>query len=167
MLFRSRPTTDRVKEALFSMIQPQIYGAMALDLFSGSGALGIELLSRGSTRVVFVEEHVKAKDIIVKNLKKTSLTEQSEVVASDVYRYLERYQGNLFDIIVMDPPYLKGHVRRCMDLIQMNNLLCEKGIIIVEHDISDDEVKNHANYYQMLKSKKYGKIGLTVFGRTP
>ncbi len=162
----TRPTTDRVKEATFSMIQMKIYGSTSLDLFSGSGALGIELLSRGAETVTLVEEQSKARDIIMKNLKKTNLTEKANVVGEDVYRFLSRYQGEPFDLILMDPPYLKGHIKQCLEMIEDRNLLSEGGLVVVEHDISDPDVLMERNQIVSLKSKKYGKIGVTVFGRS-
>lgn len=162
----TRPTTDRVKEATFSMIHMKIYGSTSLDLFSGSGALGIELLSRGAETVAMVEEHSKAREIILTNLKKTNLIEKANVVGEDVYRFLNQYQGKPFDLILMDPPYFKGHIRQCLDIIENRNLLAEDGLVVVEHDVSDPDVLLERKQIVSLKSKKYGKIGVTVFGRS-
>lgn len=161
----TRPTMDRVKEALFSMIQNQIYGAVCLDLFSGSGALGIELISRGADQVIFCENNLKAKMIIDKNIEKTAFSEKALIKKEDVYQFLSNYKEDPFDIIVMDPPYLKGHVKKVLTHLEKYNLLCENGIIIVEHDINDDEVLNHETHFLLVKTKKYGKIGISIYRR--
>ncbi len=161
----TRPTTDRVKEAVFSMIQPAIGGAVCLDLFSGSGALGIELLSRGAKSVIFVEGNLKLKTVILSNLNKTKLLDRAILLFQDVYRSLEAQGGKTFDLILMDPPYLKGDIRKCLDLIAKLDLLSENGLVIAEHDIEDADILPCNAYFESLKTKKYGKIGVTVFRR--
>ena len=161
----TRPTTDRVKEAVFSMIHPRIGGAVCLDLFSGSGSLGIELLSRGANSVTFVEGNQQLKSIIHSNLNKTKLIEKATLLFQDVYRSLEAQNGKKFDLIMMDPPYLKGDIRKCLDLIAKLDLLSENGLVIAEHDIDDADILPCNAYFESLKTKKYGKIGVTVFRR--
>lgn len=161
----TRPTTDRVKEAVFSMIQNQIYDARCLDLFSGSGALGIELLSRGARKTIFVESNPRALSAIESNLAKTRLKDRAEILRMDVYEGLKKLTGETFDIIMCDPPYLKGHVTKTLEAVLQNQLLRPGGILIVEHDAYDDEINHPPNEFQSLKSKKYGKIGVTIFRR--
>lgn len=161
----TRPTIDRVKEAMFSMVQSHIYGANGLDLFSGSGALGIELISRGANQVVFCETSLKAKQVILKNLEKTKLADRSIVNNDDVYRFISTYSGDPFDIIMMDPPYLMGHVKKVLTELETYKLLSESGIIVVEHDIKDEEVEHHGTSFQLVKTKKYGKIGISIYRR--
>ncbi len=161
----TRPTIDRVKEAVFSMIQPNIGGAVCLDLFSGSGSLGIELLSRGAKSVTFVEGNLQLKPIIISNLNKTKLIDQATLLFQDVYRSLEMMRGKKFDLIMMDPPYLKGDIRKCLDFIAQYDLLNENGLVIAEHDILDTDILPCNAYFESLKTKKYGKIGVTVFRR--
>ncbi len=161
----TRPTTDRVKEAMFSMIQNQIYGANCLDLFSGSGALGIELISRGAMQVVFCENNSKAMQIIQRNLEKTRLTENATLKVDDVYRFIAVYKGEPFDLVMLDPPYLKGHVKKVLSELENYNLLTESGIIVVEHDIKDEEISNHETGFELVKTKKYGKIGISIYRR--
>ncbi len=162
----TRPTTDRVKEAVFSMIQTHIYGSSCLDLFSGSGALGIELLSRGADFAVFVESGAKPAKIIQKNLERTQLVEKSKLILGDVYGKIKALKGEKYDIIIMDPPYLSGHVKKTLMLIEQCDLLSESGIIVVEHEISDDEAQKHGTSFECYKSKKYGKIGISVYRRS-
>lgn len=161
----TRPTTDRVKEAVFSMLQPYIYGSVCLDLFSGSGALGIELLSRGASRVYLVEQSKSAMSIIEKNLTKTKLTTNAVTVLSEVYGFLDKESAQQYQIIMMDPPYNKGHVKQSLEKIAINNLLCENGLVVVEHAIGDSDLDIEYDNLEVIKEKKYGKIGVTVFRR--
>ena len=103
----TRPTTDRIKETLFNMLQPQIPGCFFLDLFSGSGAIGIEALSRGAKTAVFIENNPKAADCIRENLQRTHLEEGALVMNCDVIAGLKRLEGRnyRFGLIFMDPPY--------------------------------------------------------------
>ena len=161
----TRPTTDRVKEAVFSMIQSKIHGARGLDLFAGSGALGIELLSRGAACVTFVEQGAKLMPVIKTNLERTKLLGGAKLLEKDVYSAFKIFDSRSFDIIMMDPPYLSGHVKGCLDEIARLDLLAEGGILVVEHATGDAEILNPPDYFESLKTKKYGKIGVTVFRR--
>lgn len=161
----TRPTTDRVKEAVFSMIQTRLNGAVALDLFSGSGALGIEMLSRGAQHVTFIEKNPQLKPIIVSNLTKTKLVDKALVLCQDVYLGMTQLSGKQFDILIMDPPYLMGDVKKSLDLMERYDLLKPAGIVIVEHAIGDPEILQSSSYFESLKTKKYGKIGVTIFRR--
>ena len=100
----TRPTADRVKEALFSIIQFELPGAAVLDLFGGTGQLGIEALSRGAKRVVFVDAAEKACGVIRENIKRTQFSQQATIIRSDYLAYLQKTQDK-FDIILLDPPY--------------------------------------------------------------
>ncbi len=100
-----RPTTDRVKESLFNMIQNHMDGAKVLDLFSGTGNLGLEALSRGAESVQFVEKNRKSIQILEKNLEKLKVDEPYQILQKDVISYLEKYEGDGFDLIFADPPF--------------------------------------------------------------
>lgn len=100
-----RPTTDRVKETLFNMIQSEVGGAQVLDLFSGTGSLGIEALSRGADQVTFVEKNRKSLQILEKNLEKLKITEPYQIISKDVLSFLRTYEGPAFDVIFADPPF--------------------------------------------------------------
>ena len=103
----TRPTTDRIKETLFNILQPDLYSARFLDLFSGSGAIGIEALSRGCEMAVFVENNSAAVECIRDNLKCTKLSEDAVIMQKDVYAAIQQLEseGKCFDIVFMDPPY--------------------------------------------------------------
>ncbi len=161
----TRPTTDRVKEALFSMINQEIVGSKCLDLYAGSGALGIELLSRGAESVVFIEKSTKSDQIIGENLKKTKLENRSRRVIKDVAQALMMFKGQRYDIIMMDPPYLTGEIKKGLDLISNEDLLEVGGLIIIEHDINDSDLIEIKTYFEWIKTKKYGKTGITLLRR--
>lgn len=100
-----RPTTDRVKESLFNILQGQIEGSRVLDLFSGTGSLGIEALSRGARDAVFVDANKKSADILRKNLQKLKVQEPTQIIQKDVLSFLKTYDGEPFDLIFSDPPF--------------------------------------------------------------
>ena len=156
----TRPTTDRVKESLFNIIQPYIPADNVLDLFGGSGALGIEALSRGSKSCVFVDIDKKAIDIINQNIEKARLKEKSVVVKADVFNYLSACSEE-FDIIFLDPPYNKGFLDKVFDNIYKNKLLKKDGIIVVESE-AGGEMPDNSNFV-CVKFAKYGKTVVSVF----
>ncbi len=132
-----RPTTDRVKESMFNMIQNHIEGARVLDLFSGTGNLGIEALSRGAASVLFVEKNKKSIQILEKNLQKLKVDEDFKIVQKDVLSFLKSYQGEGFDLIFADPPFteeMAHDVMQVADLSQVFRLNSEevKTLFLIE-----------------------------------
>jgi 16S rRNA (guanine(966)-N(2))-methyltransferase RsmD len=161
-----RPTTDRIKETLFNIIQEEILGSEFLDLFSGSGAIGIEALSRGAKKATFVEMARESISCIQKNLEKTKLAEKSVLLpieATYAIKKLDR-QGAKFDIVFMDPPYDKGWEEKTLGLLAETSLLHEDTLIIVE--ISDKGTWEHVDesIYKLEQVKDY-KIARHVFLR--
>lgn len=130
----TRPTTDRIKETLFNMLQDDLYHCRFLDLFSGSGAIGIEALSRGAEQAVFVENNANAAKIIRENLKTTHLEEQAVVMNCDALTALRRLEdrGLSFDFIFMDPPYNQLHEKRVLEYLAHSSLVTEDTVIVVE-----------------------------------
>ena len=130
----TRPTADRVKESLFNMLNPDLYGCAFLDLFSGSGAIGIEALSRGAQRAVLVDASMECAGIIKQNLEVTRLGENAEIINEDVYAAIERLRrrGDKFDIIFMDPPYAAGYYVPVMEAIKKADILAAEGYIVAE-----------------------------------
>ena len=163
----TRPTTDRVKEAIFSMIQHSIYDVKALDLFSGSGALGIELLSRGGNFVDFVELNKAAITCINENLTKTKLGEFAKVHQATVENALLKLNqsGAKYDVVFMDPPYHKGHIKSTIDGIINYKLLNINGIIVLEHHIDDMDARIEIEALELVTLKKYGIIGVSIYRR--
>ncbi len=152
----TRPTMDRVKESLFAMIQTYIPESTVLDLFSGSGNLGIEALSEGATFSYLVDKNSKACNIIKKNLREIGI-EDAEVNNLEYNKALSYYKENniTFDIIFLDPPYKTNYIEESIDKISEYNLLKDDGIIICENSSLDKIVYNDQEYTE-YKSKKYG-----------
>ena len=129
----TRPTTDRIKETLFNIINPSVYGSIFLDLFSGSGGIGIEALSRGAKEAVIVENNPKAMACVKENLKFTRLEQKAVTLTTDVMDALYRLEREkVFDIIFMDPPYDRGLERRVLEYLSGSELVYEDTLIIVE-----------------------------------
>lgn len=127
-----RPTTDRVKESLFNIIQSELPGSMVLDLFSGTGNLGIEALSRGAASVTFVESHPKSLEIIKKNLEKLKVTEPHQIHNKDVLRFLSLPHENPFDIIFADPPFTKQMAHGVLETISQSAVFGPQTLLAIE-----------------------------------
>lgn len=155
----TRPTTDRVKEALFSIINFDIPGASVLDLFGGTGQLGIEALSRGAQSAVFVDAREEACKLIRENLKRTKL--EGCVVRSDYLDYLACCRER-FDIIFLDPPYAEVFLENALKRITEIDILQSNGIIVAERPLGK-ELPWEFDGYTRSKDYKYGKILLTIF----
>lgn len=152
----TRPTTDRIKETLFNMISFYLADSYFLDLFSGSGAIGIEALSRGAAKAVFVEQSPKAIECIKENLKNTSLSERAEVCEMEVISALRRLEGReRFEYIFMDPPYNQLHEKRVLEYLSSSKLLTEDGIIIVESSLETDFSYVTTLGFSIIKEKLY------------
>ena len=154
----TRPTTDRIKETLFNMIQFDIPGCRFLDLFGGSGGIAIEALSRGAGKAVIVERNPKAVNVIRDNLLHTHLEAQAEVIAGDAFSALQRLQRNeekAFDIIFLDPPYGQGLEDRALDMLRGSVLADERTLFIIELKIDADIARFEKMGYKILKVKQY------------
>ena len=158
---QTRPTAERVKEALFSMIQFEIPGATVLDLFAGTGQLGIEALSRGAKHAVFVDAGESACKLIRENLRKTKLDSQAQVIKSDYLAYL-RSSKNKFSIIFLDPPYAEAFLENSLKMITEIDILQSGGIIIAERPL-EKELSLDFPGYSRSKDYKYGKTLITVY----
>ena len=161
----TRPTLDRVKEALFNIIQNDIKDAKVLDLFSGSGALAIEALRRGASFCVLCDKSNDAIKIIKKNLEKTKLNSKAQIIKDD-YKKILNYLNEKFDLIFIDPPYTENIAINAVKLIIQEELLSNNGIIILE---TDDEVREleglkniNVNVYDL---RKYGRVKLIFLNR--
>lgn len=157
----TRPTSDRVKVAEFNIIQFLIEGRTVLDLFGGSGQLGIEALSRGAKEAVIVDADAQAVRIIHKNLLHTRLAERAKVVQSDFRSFLENCR-NKFDLIFLDPPYASGFSEKAIKLISEIDILQSGGIILCEQSV-DFPVNGLFPGIVRQKDYRYGKTILTVF----
>jgi len=157
----TRPTLDRVKEPLFSIIQNYIKDSVVLDLFAGSGALGLEALSRGAKKAVLCDKSYEAIEIIKKNINKTHFEEKTKVLCMDYKKCLSSV-ADKFDIIFIDPPYKLDIAVNSVEIILDNNLLSPDGIIIIETDEEEREIqkiKNLSNI-EIINLRTYGRVKL-------
>ncbi|OIK14059.1 16S rRNA (guanine(966)-N(2))-methyltransferase RsmD [Bacillus sp. MUM 116] len=160
----TRPTTDKVKEALFNMIGPYFNGGIGLDLFAGSGGLGIEAISRGLDKVIFIDRDVKAIQVIRENIKSCSFEEKTEVYRNDADRALKALikREIRFDYIFLDPPYKKQQLVSLMQKIMEEKILKEDGLVVCEHS-HDVELPQAVGELTQIKYEKYGIIAITIY----
>lgn len=134
-----RPTTDRIKETLFNILRDEIPGAYFLDLFAGSGQIGLEALSRGARFAVFVESGKKQADVIEENIRFTKFTEESLLMRTDVLAAIQRMEGKYrFDVIFMDPPYQSGAEETALQYLSRSSIVKPESLIITEADKKTD-----------------------------
>ena len=157
----TRPTIDRVKEALFSIINFDIPASNVLDLFGGTGQLGIEALSRGAKSAVFVDQRDDACKLIKENLRRTKLEQDAKVVRMDYLDYLKRCKEK-FDIIFLDPPYAEVFLENALKCITEIDILQSGGIIVAERPLGKDLPWDFEGYTRS-KDYKYGKVLLTIY----
>ena len=159
----TRPTTDRVKEGLFNVIQFDIEGRRVLDLFGGTGQMGVEALSRGAAHCTFVDLRKEAMAVIRENLKRTGFTEDATVVQGDYQAFLTRCKEK-FDLIFLDPPYGTGMLEKAMEILTEIDIVSENGIIVCENGSSADWPTVKATY-RLQKDYRYGKIQTALYRR--
>lgn len=151
----TRPTTDRIKETLFNILMPYLSGAVFVDLFSGSGGIGIEALSRGAKKAYFVENSSKACDCITYNLEHTHLGDKAVVIRQDVFTALRGSIKDTADIIFLDPPYGQEYERRVLELLRDAPFVNEDTLIIVEAALKNDMEYAPALGFEITRQKKY------------
>lgn len=156
----TRPTMDRVKESLFGIIQNNVKDSIALDLFAGSGSLGIESLSMGASKCYFVDHNIKIYNILKKN---TDKIDNCILINSDYDKALLNFKNNSikFDLILLDPPYKMNLINNCLDKIYDYDLLNIDGIIVCEYETEDI----NTNKFELLKEKKYGTKYIRIYKR--
>lgn len=150
----TRPTMDRVKESMIAMIQSYLLDSVCLDLFTGSGSIGLEFLSNGAKKCYFVDNNSRVIETLNKNIKNLKIEEEYELLKGDFHNILEKFKLNRvsFDIIFLDPPYKMNYITPSIKLIDEYNLLNNEGIIVCEYE---DELIDNINY-EIIKEKKYG-----------
>ncbi len=152
----TRPTMDRVKESMFALIQNEIKDAICLDLFAGSGSLGIEALSNGAKKCYFVDNNQIAINTIIKNTKDMT---NKEILKKDCFVALDEFKNkNTFDIVFLDPPYHDDFINKILIKLKENKLLNTNGIIVCE--LEDDNIKTD---FKLVKEKKYGYKKVKIF----
>ena len=161
----TRPTLDRVKEALFNKINFQLEEAIVLDLFAGSGALGLEALSRGAKIAYFGENSHQAAKVIEKNIYKTKMQDKAKLIIKDYKKVLEEVKQIKFDIIFLDPPYETNYYIEAIELVLKDNLLKDNGFIVLETDSNEKENKIKTLNIKIDDARKYGRVKLLFLSR--
>ena len=151
----TRPTVDKYKETLFNCIQMEVPDSMFLDLFSGSGAIGIEALSRGAKKAVLVENNKQALDVIKANVHFTKFENEAEIVKSDVISYVSRLPKISFDVIFMDPPYGKGLEKEVIQILNTKEFTNPDYTIIIEATLDEDMSYIEDTKFKIYKTKNY------------
>ena len=159
----TRPTMDRVKESLFATIQNNIKGSIVLDLFAGSGQLGIEAVSNGADICYFIDNNKEVIKILNKNISNLHIQKSSKVILSDWKKSLNEFsnQGIKFDLIFVDPPYDYNVYEKILEKVSTLNLLNDNGLIILEH--SNLKLKDAYNNLTLYKDKKYGNKFINIY----
>lgn len=162
----TRPTTDKVKEAIFNMIGPYFEGGVGLDLFAGSGGLGIEALSRGLDKIIFVDKDGKAIHTIKTNIAACRLEDNSEVYRNDAERAIKALikREAVFDYIFLDPPYKKQQLEKLVTTIDGEGLLASDGVIVCEHG-SEISLPAKIGNLEQVKHEKYGIIAVSIYSK--
>ena len=158
---RVRPTTDKVKEAVFSMISAYLPDSVVVDLFAGTGNLGLEAISRGAKRAYFIDRDRASIAMVRENVKYCKVEDRSVIIWSDYVAGLKKINDKV-DVIFLDPPYVAGFIDKCLEAVAESDILLEDGIIVAEHS-AKDEVTETAGGFVKVKSKRYGSINITVY----
>jgi RNA methyltransferase, rsmD family len=159
----TRPTTEKVREAVFSMLIGRVEGATVLDLFAGSGSLGLEALSRGAEHCVFNEGDRKNCKILKNNVENCKAQEISSIYNNDFRKALV-LANREFNIIFVDPPYREGYYGEVFELIEEYGLLADDGVVVVEH-LNDNQLSDNMGSFVKTKGKRYGTIAIDFFER--
>jgi 16S rRNA (guanine(966)-N(2))-methyltransferase RsmD len=159
-----RPTTDFVKEAIFNILADRVEGAVVLDLFSGTGSLGIEALSRGGTSAVFIDKYQKAVDNIKRNIAACRLEPKGQVIKRDILRglkFLKKTSGT-FDLVFMDPPYEEGLVLKTLELLAGCQCLSTRACVVAEHS-PREQIPSKVERFQQIRARKYGNTLVSFY----
>ena len=159
----TRPTTEKVREAVFSMLIGRVEGATVLDLFAGSGSLGLEALSRGAERCVFNEGDRKNYKSLKNNVENCKAEDISSIYNNEFRKALV-LANREFDIIFVDPPYREGYYGEVFELIEEYGLLADDGVVVVEH-LNDNQLSDKVGGFVKTKGKRYGTIAIDFFER--
>lgn len=160
----TRPTTDRIKETLFNMLMPYLSGAVFVDLFSGSGGIGIEALSRGASKAYFVENNQKAVLCIMDNIEHTHFVDKAVVLKQDVFAALRGGIRDNADVIFLDPPYNHGYEKHVLELLQEADYVTADTLIVVETSLETEFHYAVGIGFEVIKEKRY-KTNKHVFIR--
>ncbi len=157
-----RPTTDMVKEGIFNRLSSTIQGARVLDLFSGTGSLSIEALSRGAKEVVAIEKHPQSLKVIHENIQQLGIQSEVKVIREDVMKFLKKYRGNKFDLILIDPPFTQKIAHDIMVVLSLSQIFHEKSFVAIEsgrHERLDEAY----GVFELSAQKSYGDKKASFF----
>lgn len=152
---QTRPTSDKVKGAIFNVLGDKVLDARVLDLFAGTGNLAIEALSRGSREAVLVEKSFEAHQVIQKNLELTGVSQMAKLLLMDAFKYLQKNPSEVFDVIFLDPPYHKELVQKILLTFKEYSHLTPDGVIVAETS-KDEELNGDIYPFEIRKTKEYG-----------
>ncbi|PZN12959.1 MAG: 16S rRNA (guanine(966)-N(2))-methyltransferase RsmD [Bacillota bacterium] len=163
-----RPTSDRVKQALFNVLAARVPGSRVLDLFAGTGGLGIEALSRGAREALFVEADPRVAGILRENLEALGAGERAAVWRQDVFSAVAKLAGDAcrFDLILADPPYRRGLAARTVEAVADAGLLAADGVLVLEHD-PREELPETSGGLQRVRADRYGDTGVAYYMAVP
>ena len=156
-----RPTSDKVKESIFNLLMNDVYGAVCVDLFAGTGGLGLEALSRGAEKCYFCDSSRESLGLIKTNIAKCGAQDKSVVMAGDFTKTLSSLKEQA-DVFLLDPPYSDGLYEKCLNMIDSLDLLTDDGIIIAEHG-KRDYVPEEAGSLVKVREKRYGTVMLSIY----
>ncbi len=161
----TRPTADRVKESMFSILRDKVNGAHVLDIFAGTGALGLEALSRGGAAAAFVDQSAASVRVIRENAAHTRLSDRARIIRSDVWTALDKFskQGEKFDLAFCDPPYRKGMAQRALRFFCEHALLAERGVLVIEHEKGDVLALPQSGFLRWARSESYGATAVSFY----
>ena len=159
-----RPTSDRVKESIFNILGAEVEGKVVLDLFAGTGNLGIEALSRGAKRVLFVEKGRQALKLIQRNLSLFGMRERSEIFPRDVSRAIGilNQRGESFDLILMDPPYEKGLIQKTLLKLHSHKIYHKDSILLIEHN-RREPIPERVEGWTLIRQRRIGDTMISFF----
>ena len=157
-----RPTSDKVKEAIFSILMPYTEDGVFVDLFAGTGSLGLEALSRGAKYCYFCDKERKSINIIKENVSRCSAEDYSEIIWGDYMKALRRIEGKKIDVFLLDPPYDSSLYEKALNSIDLLDLLSDEGIIIAEHE-KHSSLPDSAGRLVLVKERHYGRIILSIY----
>ena len=160
----TRPTLDRVKESMFNILGHRVYNAVVLDMFAGTGSLGLECASRGANKVVFLERFKETYDILLENVRILGFDSVSKVYMKDSYEFIKSLasQGEKFDIIFVDPPYLNHMVDKAVKMIAEFDLLNTDGVIVTKYD-REEPIYRPEEKYELVDERKYGNTIIAFY----
>lgn len=156
-----RPTSDKVKESVFNLLMNDIWGSVCIDLFAGTGGLGLEALSRGAERCYFCDNSRESLELVKRNVRKCGAEQQSVILAGDYSRALPKIREKA-GVIFLDPPYDSGIYEKCLRLIDSLDLLEREGIIVAEHD-AGDLLPQEIGRLERVKERKYGRVKISIY----